>query len=159
MSYWDVLSEAMDILTSNELESMGIFTDRSTKLVFQEEEFVAGPSFSTNNKSIGINFCIQEEKNGYRCLLIESSSSVTVWKCIKKTKDQRSDRYLSKAATEKLVERCRLELTRCIGPMASLIIDELKGEVNNMPQTQFVDLIAEQIPDPKIASAFKKNMS
>lgn len=148
----------MDILTSNELESMGVSLDRSTKLVFQGEGFVAGPSFSTSNKSIAINFCLQEEKSGCRCLLVESSSSVTVWKCVKPAKEKLSNQSLSTSEKEKIVERCRLELTKCIGPMASLIIDELAGEINNVPQAQFIDMVAEQIPDAKIASAFKKNV-
>ncbi len=149
----------MDIITSSELELMGIFPDRSKKLVFQGREFVVGPSFSTNNKSIGINFCIQEEQQGHRCLLVESSSSITVWKYTKTKKSKPIDYQLSKAEKEALVDRCRLELTKCIGPMAALIIDELEDKANNMSRIQFVDMIAEQIPDPKIALAFKKNMT
>lgn len=68
----------MDILTSSELELMGISPDQSKKLIFQGKEFVVGPSFSINNKGIGVNFCIQEESQGHRCLLVESSSSITV---------------------------------------------------------------------------------
>lgn len=43
--------------------------------------------------------------------------------------------------------------------MAALIVDELEDEANNMSQIQFIDMIAEQIPDSKIALAFKKSMS
>ena len=149
----------MDILTPSELELMGIFPDRSKKLVFQGREFVAGPSFSTNNKGAGISFCIQEEQQGYRCLLVESNSSITVWKCTKSTKSKSIDYQLSKTQKEELVDRCRLELTKCIGPMAALIIDELEDEGSNMSRIQIIDMIAEQIPDPKIALAFKNNMS
>jgi hypothetical protein len=149
----------MDILTSSELELMGIFPDRSKKLVFQGRDFVVGPSFSTNNKGIGVNFCIQEEKQGHRCLLVESSSSITVWKSIKTVKNKLETHQSSEAKREELVDRCRLELTKCIGPMAALIVDELADEANNMSPIQFIEMIAEQIPDSKIALAFKKNMS
>jgi hypothetical protein len=149
----------MDILTSNELESMGVLHDRSTKIVFQGDEFTVGPSFSKNNKGISINFCTQEEKNGCRCLLVESSSAVTVWKCVNPTKEKLLEQDLSRIKKEKLLGQCRLELTKCIGPIATLIIDEIEDEINNMPRIKFIDMIAEQIPDPKIALAFKKNMN
>ncbi len=149
----------MDILTSSELELMGISPDQSKKLIFQGKEFVVGPSFSINNKGIGVNFCIQEESQGHRCLLVESSSSITVWKCIKTVKNKSANHQSSEAKRAELVDRCRLELTKCIGPMAALIVDELEDEANNMSQIQFIDMIAEQIPDSKIALAFKKSMS
>jgi hypothetical protein len=149
----------MDTLTSSELELMGISPDKSNKLIFRGREFVIGPSFSTNNKGISVNFCIQEEKQGHRCLLVESSSSITVWKSVKTVKSKPENHQSSESKKEELVDHCRLELTKCIGPMAALIVDELEDEANNMSQIQFVDMIAEQIPDSKIALAFKKSMS
>jgi hypothetical protein len=145
----------MDILTSNQLELMGIFPDKSAKLIFQGKEFVRGSSFAIKNKKNGVDFCLEEEKQGHHCLLIEDSNSVTVWKCVG-TKN--SDLLKSTAERKDLLNRCRLALTKCIGPMAELIMDELADDLQSMSQTQMVDAIAEQIPDSKLANGFRENM-
>jgi hypothetical protein len=149
----------MDILTSNELNSIGVFPDRSTKLVFKGREFVLGPSFSLSKKSAGISFCAQEEKDGHRCLLVESSSSITVWKCVKNEQEEPPDYHLSTIEREMLIDNCLLELTKCVGPMATLIIEDLKGEVTNMSRAQVINIVAEQIPDTKLALAFVQSMN
>ena len=149
----------MDILTSDELKLIGIFYDRSTRLVFKGKEFVLGPSFSLNKKSVGISFCIQEEENGHQCLLVETSNSIAVWKSVKTRKKKSLDHHLSKIEKEELISSCLLELTKCIGPIATLIIEDLEDEANNMSPIQFVNIIAEQIPDLKVALAFRQKMS
>jgi hypothetical protein len=47
-------------------------------------------------------------------------------------------------------------LKKCIGPMATLIIDELINGSEPLTSTQLVDRIAAQIPDPKLANEFRR---
>jgi hypothetical protein len=145
----------MDILTSNQLELMDIFPDKSAKLIFKGKEFVKGTSFSIKNKKTSIEFCLNEEEQGHQCLLVEDSTSVTVWKCAGVESSNSPGSLLKK---KELTDRCRLALTKCIGPMATFIIDELADDLERMSQKEMIDAIAEQIPDSKLADSFRKSV-
>jgi len=53
--------------------------------------------------------------------------------------------------------RCRSELARCIGPIASLIMDEILAESPATPE-QLVQAIAAEIPDGAKAQEFRQTM-
>lgn len=56
------------------------------------------------------------------------------------------------------VSRCQQALTRCIGPVASLILDELLMHHAQMTPQQLVEAIVAEIPDLQQAQAFRKLM-
>jgi len=54
------------------------------------------------------------------------------------------------------IQRCQKELAYCIGPMASLIIDEVLVQSGSKSPEAFVNALAEQIPDTQQAIKFKR---
>jgi hypothetical protein len=149
-------SISMRKLTEAELVNMGIHADQSPMIFFQGKCFHRGPSFSLKNRAIGISYCQREESRGYNFLLVENKTSVTVWKEEQAVVVVDSQLQVKR---QHLLDNCRQELMKCIGPMASLIIDELTPEADSLEAEQFIKLIAEQIPDAKLAQEFTENMT
>jgi hypothetical protein len=145
----------MQKLTETELVNMGIQVDQSPIISFQGKRFRRGPSFSLKNREIGISYCQREESRGCNFLLVENKTAVTVWK------EEQVAVVDSKLQIKRqhLIDNCRQELTKCIGPMASLIIEELAPEAESVEAEKFIKLIAEQIPDAKLAQEFTENMT
>jgi serine/threonine-protein kinase len=56
------------------------------------------------------------------------------------------------------IKRCQQELARCIGPMASCILDETLAKHPEMTPLQLVDALATEIPNPKKVQEFKKRV-
>lgn len=56
------------------------------------------------------------------------------------------------------VERCNQALTRCIGPVASMILEDVLMNNPAMTPQQLVEAIAAEIPDSQQAQAFQKSM-
>ncbi len=147
----------MQELTSTKLEAMGIFSEMKSMIIFQGKKFSRGPSFSLRNRAIGISFCEREERRGYNFLLVESAVSVTVWKEIKTTIEISNSSFIE-LDKRNFIACCRQELTKCIGPMASLIIDELISDLELTTPTQFLERIEAQIPDSKLVTEFRSNI-
>jgi serine/threonine-protein kinase len=58
----------------------------------------------------------------------------------------------------KFIKRCQQELAYCIGPMASLIVDEILIQYAPRSPEALIDALAEQIPDAKKAIQFKRRL-
>ncbi len=56
------------------------------------------------------------------------------------------------------VKRCEQELAYCIGPMASLIIEEILAEQRPSSHHELMEIVAQQIPDVKKAMQFKQRL-
>ncbi len=56
------------------------------------------------------------------------------------------------------IKRCQQELARCIGPMASCIIDETLAERPEISPEQLVETLAAEIPNPQKVQEFKKRV-
>ncbi len=54
------------------------------------------------------------------------------------------------------LDRCQKELARCIGPMASYLLNEVLAKNPGISAQQFVEELAEEIPNPQQAQAFRK---
>jgi hypothetical protein len=147
----------MQEFTSTKLEAMGIFVEIQSTIVFQGRCFSRGPSFSLRNKAIALSFCEREERRGYNFLLVESPTSVSVWKEIK-VATKITDESIPGFDKQAFMECCRQELTNCIGPMAILIINELSSNLELVTPNDFLDKIEAQIPDSKLANDFKTNV-
>ena len=61
-------------------------------------------------------------------------------------------------STPEFLSRCRQTLTRCIGPMANYLVDDALADFPNLSPQDLVDRIAAEIPDPKKAEVFRKQM-
>ncbi len=147
----------MQELTSAKLEAMGIFVETQSTIVFQGRHFSRGPSFSLRNKAIGLSFCEREERRGYNFLLVESPVSITVWKEIK-VGIKTANESIPEISRQTFIECCFQELTNCVGPIATLIIDELASDLELVAPSDFLNRIESQIPDPKLATEFKNNV-
>lgn len=56
------------------------------------------------------------------------------------------------------LRRCRQTLTRCVGPMASYLIDDTLADFPQLSATELVARLAAEIPDPKKAEDFRRQM-
>ncbi len=56
------------------------------------------------------------------------------------------------------IKQCRQELAYCIGPMASLIVEEILEQYSPLSPQELVDVLAAQIPDGKKALEFKRRL-
>jgi serine/threonine protein kinase len=56
------------------------------------------------------------------------------------------------------IARCQQQLAYHIGPIASLIIEEILAETPDTSPDQFIELLARQIPDLQAAFEFKKSL-
>ncbi len=64
----------------------------------------------------------------------------------------------STALTAEFLERCRLELARCIGPMASYIVEDLLDQNPHLTRQQLIAAIAAEIPSPEQATKFQQSL-
>ena len=60
---------------------------------------------------------------------------------------------------DKFIACCEIELTKCIGPMAKIIIGELIDRSDSLTAEQLVKSIALEIGDPVLAKSFKDNLA
>ncbi|MFB2876327.1 protein kinase domain-containing protein [Floridanema aerugineum] len=56
------------------------------------------------------------------------------------------------------LEHCRQELIRCMGPMASLIIEETLAQSPHLTPVQLVEALIAEIPNPQRAEDFRKRI-
>lgn len=56
------------------------------------------------------------------------------------------------------IEQCRQILAQCIGPMASMIVEDTIADYPNLSPTAFVDRLAKQIPDGEKAQEFRQQL-
>ncbi|HAX79345.1 MAG TPA: serine/threonine protein kinase [Cyanobacteria bacterium UBA11372] len=56
------------------------------------------------------------------------------------------------------LDRCRQELTRCMGPMANLLLEEILNQSPHLTAVQLVEALAAEIPNPKRAAEFIKSI-
>ena len=56
------------------------------------------------------------------------------------------------------VERCRQALTRCIGPMATMLLEDALIDYAHLARPDFIAQLASEIPDPKKAQEFQQQL-
>ncbi|MEB3209909.1 MAG: protein kinase [Leptolyngbyaceae bacterium] len=56
------------------------------------------------------------------------------------------------------IDRCRHELALCIGPMAQFIVDDVLELSSGSSESQFIEAIAAEIPNPKMAETFRQRL-
>ncbi len=145
----------MLILTSAELTAIKTFDRQSSTLTIEGQHFSLGPTFSLKMREAAARFCQQQESEGIACLLVEGNNTINVWKEVKPIVVDTSTPKLDK---QKFVKCCETELTKCIGPMAKVIIAELVNSPDSLTANQFINRIVSEIADPKLAQEFKDNL-
>lgn len=60
--------------------------------------------------------------------------------------------------TEEFIEQCRQELVRCVGPIASVLVDSILAQYPHITPEGFVETISSQITDPNQAIEFKRRI-
>ncbi len=66
-----------------------------------------------------------------------------------------TSRYLS----SDFLKCCEEELSHCVGPMASLILKDILAEKSQLSPSQFIELLAAEIPTSRQAEDFIRNLS
>lgn len=61
---------------------------------------------------------------------------------------------ISELASSSFINACRQELTRCIGPMANVIVEEMMDQYPQATPEEFVDILAGQLSDGRQATDF-----
>jgi hypothetical protein len=145
------------VFTAEKLAQMSISTINASSMMVSGDLFHVGPTFSLKMRAAAIKFCEQEESQGHECLLVESATSLTIWKrVINITEGDHAEP--TRSERKEFITRCYKELRKCIGPMATLVMKELVDSTMSLTYPQIVDLIAEQIPNPKLAEDFRRNL-
>ena len=147
----------MLIITPEELAVMCANTERSSTLTLEGKKFSLGPTFASKMKSAAIGFCEQEESDGHACVLVEDLTGITVWRETQNVPEEVQPK-VEKFDKNRFIKLCTVELTKCIGPMASLIMAESIESTESINPNQLIDRIVERIPDPKLAKEFKHNL-
>ena len=142
------------LLTVEKLAKMGISHGSSSTITLDCKQFYIGPAFSLKMRAAAISFCEQEESQGHECLLVENNNVLTVWKQVVNTVPTSS----SQSDRNEFIKCCDRELKKCIGPMATFIINELVNGDELLTATQLIDRIVEQIPNPKLAAEFRQKI-
>lgn len=57
------------------------------------------------------------------------------------------------------IEQCGQELVRCIGPMADYVLEDILEQQPQVTPTQLIEILTAEIPDARLASQFKANIS
>ena len=60
---------------------------------------------------------------------------------------------------DKFITCCEIELTKCIGPIAKIIVEELIDRSASLTAEQLVKSIVLEIGDPVLAKSFKDNLA
>ncbi len=58
----------------------------------------------------------------------------------------------------KFVHRCQQELAEYIGPIASIMCQRAMAQAPQLSQQEFIDLLAQQVPDPQAAKGFRQRL-
>ena len=58
----------------------------------------------------------------------------------------------------KFVQRCQQELAEHIGPMASILCQRAMAQSSQLSESEFVEFLAQQVPDPQAAKAFRQSI-
>lgn len=146
----------MLILTTAELMAIETFDRQSSTLTIEGQQFSLGPTFSLKMRDAATRFCQQKESEDTACLLVEGNTTITVWKEVKPIVVSPP---IHKFDKQKFVKCCEIELTKCIGPMAKVIILELVNSSDSLTANQFIKRIVSKIADPKLAQEFKDNLA
>ncbi len=64
----------------------------------------------------------------------------------------------SAALNPEFIERCRRELARCIGPVASFILEDILAQAPQIAPQQLVESLAVEITNPQKAQEFKQHL-
>ncbi|NEQ43842.1 MAG: protein kinase [Leptolyngbya sp. SIOISBB] len=56
------------------------------------------------------------------------------------------------------IDRCQQVLTRCVGPMATLLLEDALADYAHLSQRDFVTQLAAEIPDPQKAQEFQQQL-
>jgi serine/threonine-protein kinase len=64
----------------------------------------------------------------------------------------------SKALSDSFLECCRRELTRCIGPIAKLLVKQVTTDNPDIDRTTLIEALATQIPNPRLAAEFRQQL-
>jgi serine/threonine protein kinase len=61
-------------------------------------------------------------------------------------------------ADSSFVKRCELELTKAIGPIATLLVQRTLAQHPNLSQSQLIDTLAQHLPNPDKIEAFRRSL-
>jgi serine/threonine protein kinase len=97
------------------------------------------------------------DRNVSNSLKKQSSATTTVAPTVKSFSNiDRNSSQHTQSLSQDFIDRCKTQLTYCIGPIAELIIDEILEDSPTIARRQFLEAITAEIPDREQRISFKK---
>ena len=163
----------MFVVSAEEFEKQ--ITSGLKKKKYQNKLLSSGPLFSKANKQLAISYCHNYVRKKQVCFVVEEKYYFQIWyeqnssmtnQTIQTNKGKRSpqSRQDTLALQEKVmvdrvfVDRCQKILLQLIGPFATILCQQTFAQNPNLEQSQFIELIARQIPASQKAEEFKQQL-
>jgi hypothetical protein len=169
------LKSIMVTYTEAELFAMGIKLHGSSQITIQERTFRLVFSFNNKMQDFVTDFCGREKDKGRNYIVIETDSTISVWRQISpidpdtsgdlepepdKTGELIRQKFPEDAnLPASLISKCTTILTECIGPIALFLVNDLSAKNPNCQPADFVEALAACIPDPSLAKEFRRKIS
>jgi hypothetical protein len=166
----------MLIYTEAELLAMGIrLHGSSSQITIQEQTFRLVFSFNNRMRDFVNYFCQREELNGNNCIIIETGTTICVWRQISslpysdtsveleiivdKTGELIRQKFPEDAdLPASLITQCTNVLTEYIGPVALFMVNDLSAKNPNCQPADFVEALTACISDPLLAKEFRRKI-
>jgi hypothetical protein len=162
--------------TEAELLTMGIKLHGSSQITIGEQNFRLVFSFDNKMRDFVDDFCRREELKGNHCIIIETGTTICVWRRISsqphpdtsgdleptvdKTGELIRQKFPEKADSlpASLITQCTTILTEYIGLIALFIVNDLSAKNPNCQPADFVEALTSCISDPQLAKEFRRKI-
>lgn len=153
----------MKIIQVQNLQAQEIQTIDDHQLLFRGKLFRLGPKISKKLEKAALEYCQVCCNAGQACLLQEDESHWIIWKRVRQANSAIPPKPLSSTQPAKLsadfTNRCKQELTDCIGPIAGLVLEQTLSDLgtDNMETDEFIFALSQRIPSTSLASKFREH--
>lgn len=171
--------------TVEEIETQGGVFNRST-LNFQNQTFRRSLRCRKTMQNAIQDYCRIAKQNGHQFVLVEEESFISIWRQAgdesqAKARSQplssraaSSDTTIQQAQAEpmvltqakrtlvalspELIDCCRKALLVSVGPIASLVLNEIQAKSANMSAFEFIEALGNRLPNSDLKQAFLKEL-
>ena len=173
-TYIEFMSDhPISVISAEEFKQKTFASFNKQEKKYQDKLLNAGPVFSQKNKNLALQYCHSYHKNHQVCLVVDSQHYLQVWyeenqlsspietkPKSKNNRDINHDHNLQYPLLidSTFVDHCQQILVELIGPMATIICKRAATQNPHIEQSQFIELVAKQVPDPVKVEEFKQKL-
>ena len=154
------------VTTSDKLELQSLPGHKTSQIIFRNKILTRGPDFAAKLWQTAKQYCERYYDPNRLCVLVEHSSYVSVWKennemptDVREKKTQvlalETQQPIQIELNDESIARCKQELAEFIGPISSIVCDQILAENPNIKIQEFIKAIAKQVPDKDKADEFE----